>query len=140
MGNALVPGRPFTTDAARRAAQRSAEIRRERAATRVAYAETLDLIVKEYGDRGRIGPLMFAAAAKLVEAAIAGEIPEPETALERLRLAETARICHAIGRLEADESTANIAHATVLTDEERRERMARIRAGLPPDSDTASTA
>jgi hypothetical protein len=46
-------------------------------------------------------------------AAVEGEIPVPQTPLDRLRLAETARILHTIGRLESDESTSNVAHAKV---------------------------
>jgi hypothetical protein len=84
-------------------------LRRERRADRLRYAETLDYLMDTFGDRGGLGPLAFAATAQLMVAAVDGEIPVPETALDRLRLAETARIAHGIARLEAGESTANSA-------------------------------
>ena len=49
-------------------------------------------------------------------AAVDGEIPVPETPLDRLRLAETAKILYSIGRLETGESTANVATATIDLD------------------------
>jgi hypothetical protein len=107
------PGKPFTAEAARAAGRRSGLARRERALERDRYAQAIDLLVAEFGGRGKLGEVAFASTMKLALAAVSGEIAEPETPLDRLRLAEAARIVHNIARLEVGESTSNVARANV---------------------------
>jgi len=59
-----------------------------------------------------------------------GELPI-DNWLDAKRAADTAETVHRIHRLAAGQSTANVAHAN-LTDDERREYLARLRGETPP--------
>ena len=102
----------WSTEAARQAAYRSAEVRRQNREAKAERQAEVARITAEL-DRSHIGPFALQAALVLAEAAILGDIQPPENALERKRLAETAEILHRIGRLELGESTSNAAHATL---------------------------
>lgn len=75
-----------------------------------------------------MAPAALAASLALIEkvqnASAELEIEDP---LGLQRMANAAEIVHRISRLASGQSTANVAHAQ-LSDEERRERMAQLRA------------
>ena len=133
---------PFTSDTAADAARKATEVRqarwaRERRASEVAYR-----IVTELDD---VAPAALDAALRGLArgGAALDEVPI-ETPLDAKRVMEAAEIAHRISRLASGQSTANVAHAQ-LSDEERRERMAQLRAiaeanaaardAAPPDDD-----
>lgn len=105
----------FTKDNAREMASRSAAVRREKRDAQRERTEQLARILETL-DRSQLGPFAIQGAMYLAQAAITGEIPEPEDALERKRLIEAAELLHRIGRLEMGESTSNALHAAVDVD------------------------
>ena len=92
---------------------------------RAARAQVVDRVVSETED---LAPAALSAAlafvAKLEEALPGLDIDDM---LSAQRAANTAEIIHRISRLASDQSTANVAHAT-LSDDERRDRMAHLRS------------
>ena len=114
----------FTSENAAAAAYRSAEVRRQKRDDKRERSEQVARIVDTL-DRAHLGPFTLMAALKLAEAAVSGDITVPQNARERKTLAETAEILHRIGRLETDQSTANVAHAT-MDDASRAARLVEI--------------
>ena len=99
-------------------------------------AEIAYRLVSEVED---VAPATLDAVLMLVTAARDADVTI-ESSLDLLRTAQTAEILHRISRLANGQSTANVAHAT-MTDEERRERMAQLRAiqhdtATPPTPNT----
>jgi ABC-type branched-subunit amino acid transport system ATPase component len=84
-------------------------------------AEVVWRLVDETDD---LSPAALAAALMLIERLTADPDCDP---LAVLRLANAAEIVHRISRLASGQSTANIARRD-MTDDERREQMARLRA------------
>ena len=91
-------------------------------------AATVATVVDEVGD---LSPAALATALEVVTR-VAQSLDDGlpiDNWLDAKRASEVAETVHRIARLAAGQSTANVAHATVqLTDEERRERMAQLRA------------
>ena len=96
----------WTSEQAREAGRKSAAVRAAKRAELNARRAQVERITAEL-DRTQMGPATLAAALTLANACIQGDIPIPENALERKRLAETAEILHRIARLELGESTSN---------------------------------
>ncbi len=103
----------------------------------LAHADRVQLIDQAVAniDTQNIGTNMLQAAVNLVEASARGEIPTPETPLERKQLADAAKVVYFMARLQLGESTQNVAHATVEDARAKRaeleERMARLRDADP---------
>lgn len=105
--------------------QRSIEVRQAAAMERYRRADVVSRVVSETEDLAPAAlETALALIAKVAEGLPGIEIDDP---LAAQRLANTAEIVHRISRLASGQSTANVAHAQ-LSDEERRERMAQLRA------------
>lgn len=103
----------------------SAEKRRSEIVRRAARAQVVDRVVSETED---LAPSALRAALSLIEKAeAAAEGMDVENPLDLQRVANAAEIIHRISRLAGGQSTSNVAHAN-LSDDDRRELMARLRA------------
>jgi hypothetical protein len=78
-------------------------------------------------DRADISVVALAATWEVFLSLLEADVPPPKTWLDVLRMAQTVEILYRIHRLAADQSTASVRHIH-LTDEERRARMAQLRA------------
>jgi hypothetical protein len=129
---------PFTTETARTAAQRSAEVRRTR--KRLGRATSLDVRALlddavEAHERSKLGPTAAALAAELMGRLLAREI--------KLRGADVAPVLRAlvdIARLESGEPTsaALVAHvdaATITSRVSELQRQARAALAVVVESD-----
>jgi hypothetical protein len=124
----------FDPAKAREAQARSVESRRARKAAEAARVAQIDGILATL-DRQQLEPIAFASAIRLAQACVAGDIPIPESALERKRLAETAVLLHQMARLEAGESTSNSVTLTgdlADLDARRAELLSRLQAHSTP--------
>jgi hypothetical protein len=130
----------FTPEETRRGAEvsnaKQAAIRAERDRRSLVVWE----IVSEVDD---LAPATLAAALRIVEqvAASGAELPV-ESWLDAQRAANAAEIIHRISRLASNQSTSNVASQKVMSDDERRELLARLRgtAASQPDSAPGDTA
>ena len=130
----------LTTEDRRKGAE---VVNRRRMAAKVEEARAVEIVRRLVSESEDVAPAALSAALRLIEkvesAAADMEIDDP---LSLQRMANAAEIIHRVSRLASGQSTSNTAHA-VLTDEERRERMARIRGDVnvgtpvpdPPRSD-----
>jgi type II secretory pathway predicted ATPase ExeA len=111
-------------------------VRQERVLARQQKAEVVWRIVDETED---LGPAALAAALTLIERL--AEDPDADP-LAVLRLANAAETVHRISRLASNQSTSNVASQKVMSDDERRELLARLRgtAASQPDSAPGDTA
>lgn len=107
----------------------------------LANAERVDLVdtlVDGLTDED-IGTNLLSSAVKLVNAAASGEIPVPETPLERKQLADAAKVVHYMARLQLGESTSNVATRSVEDARAERARLEeRMRALAAEADDPAS--
>lgn len=101
-----MPKTPFDSTTAKQAGALGLQARKANIRARAARRAEIDLLLDER-PRDLFGPVLLAAAFKLAEACVTGEIETPTTELGRLRLAETARILQQMGRLEAGEATSH---------------------------------
>ena len=101
-------GHTLTREDASRGGIAAAPVRRRIALERMQRGELIEQLAS-WCEREEIGPFMLGAATYLAACAVSGEIPTPESPLERLRMAEAARVLHGMGRLEMGESTSNAA-------------------------------
>lgn len=116
---------PFTPETASDAARKATEVRQARWAHERLASEVAYRIVTELDD---VAPAALDAALRgLARGGEALETVPIETPLDAKRVMEAAEIAHRISRLASGQSTANVAHAA-LSDEERKERMAQLRA------------
>jgi hypothetical protein len=133
-------GKPrWTREQAVAAGKRSAEVRKARAAEQAELRARYDAALEAF-QGADIGPATLHAVAMLVQASVSGNIPVPENALERKRLAETAEILHRIARLELGESTANTVTLTgdlADLDARRAELLSRLQAHQVVDATTS---
>ena len=115
----------FTPETAIPAQQRSAQARWQRWAAERQRYETVYRVVAEVED---VAPAALETALNaMLRADETMDTVPVDTMLDVKRLAETAEILHRISRLASGQSTANVAHAA-MTDDERRDRMAQLRA------------
>jgi uncharacterized protein YheU (UPF0270 family) len=122
---------PLTPEAAKRAQERSLEVRKANTLERMRRSEVVHRVVSETAD---LAPAALDAALRLVERlGTDGAELEIETTLDAQRLANVAEIVHRISRLASGQSTANVAHAT--TDDERRARLAELRSRMAQHDD-----
>lgn len=108
----------FTSEQAREAGKRSAAIRMARKAEAAQYRDELNALLEASAD-GALGQQARAAAFVLTRTCVAGDLAPPRDALERLRIAQAVEILHRVARLEMDESTSNVAHASTGDDKAR---------------------
>jgi len=117
---------PLDDEARRRGLERSLEVRREKAARRREKELAIRRVVSETDD---LAPAAFRTVLELIRQVEDGldglTVGSP---LDAQRLASAAETLHRIGRLASGQSTANVAHAQTMTDEERKERMAYLRS------------
>jgi hypothetical protein len=85
------------------------------------------LVVWEIVKEADLSPAVLAQTMAVVRALQTdGTLPPVETWLDAQRAATVAETLHKIHRLASNQSTANVAHAAPMSDEERRERMAQL--------------
>lgn len=98
---------------------------------RAARAQLVDSIL-DHQEREKLPIAALSSALRLMEAITTDlqQLGPAETRLDLLRMAETAKILHGIGRLELGESTANTLTVAVPR-EELEARLARLRATDP---------
>ncbi len=123
-----VVGLPLDDEARRRGQQKSLEVRRRKALERQLKSEVVRRVVDETRD---LAPAALETVLELVVQVRDGldKLPVNNT-LDAHRLANTAEVLYKIARLASGQSTANVAHAKSLSDEERAERIAYLRSRL----------
>lgn len=123
-----VVGLPLDDEARRRGQVRSLEVRRQRALEKKLKSEVVRRVVDETRD---LAPATLETVLELVVQVRDGmanlEVNDP---LDAMRMANTAETLYRIARLASGQSTANVAHGKTLSDEERAERIAYLRARL----------
>lgn len=115
------PTYTLTPEDGRKGAAATNARRNERKAELARRSEIVWRIVDETED---LSPAALAASLTLIERLSVDPDADP---LAVLRLANAAEIVHRISRLASNQSTSNSATQRVLSDEERRELMARMR-------------
>lgn len=119
---------PLDDEARKRGREKSLEVRRQKAADRREKAAVVRRVVSETDD---LAPAAFRTVLELISQVEEGVATlTPTNALDAHRLAATAEILHKIGRLASGQSTANVAHAQAMTEEERKERMAYLNSRI----------
>ena len=132
------PAHKLTPEDGRKGAHAVNALKRQRRTDLAKRVTVVDAIVSELDD---VHPATLRACLSIAKALEDGGADIPiEDWLDAQRAANTAEILHRISRLANGQSTANVAHAT-MTDEERRERMAQLRAiqhdtATPPTPNT----
>lgn len=111
--------------------QKSVETRIANRNDRAARAQMVDRIL-DHQEREKLPIAAMTSALRLMEAITTDlqQLGPAESRLDLLRMAETAKILHGIGRLELGESTANTLTVAVPR-EELEARLARLRATDP---------
>ena len=123
--SSVMPRREFTQEDSLKGTARAVIARRKAQAERMRKAEIVHRAVTEYDD---IAPAALATALALIERVEAEIAVIPvDDALALQRIAQSAEIVHRISRLASGQSTSNVAHAQ-LSSEERAQRMAELDA------------
>jgi len=119
---------PLDAESRERGRLRSLEVRRQKALERQLKSEVVRRVVDETRD---LAPAALETVLELVVQVRDGmaniEVNNP---LDATRMANTAEVLYRIARLASGQSTANVAHAKSLSDEERAERIAYLRSRL----------
>jgi hypothetical protein len=123
------PSHRLTPEDGRKGALAVAKLKNDRNLARRQKAEVVWRIVDETED---LGPAALAAALTLIERL--AEDPDADP-LAVLRLANAAETVHRISRLASNQSTSNVAQQKVMTDDERRELLARLRGTAAAQAD-----
>jgi hypothetical protein len=110
-------------------------VRQERVLARQQKADAVWRVVDETED---LAPATLRAVMALVERAEqAAELMDVDDPLDLQRVAQSAEILHRISRLASNQSTSNVASQKVMTDDERRELLARLRGTAAQQPDVA---
>jgi len=119
---------PLDAESRERGRLKSLEVRRQKALERQLKSEVVRRVVDETRD---LGPAALETVLQLVLQVRDGldNLPINNT-LDAHRMANTAEVLYKIARLASGQSTANVAHAKSLSDEERAERITYLRSRL----------